>query len=86
MSGYQQFSNKWYAANNAEAARALFEANIRYGRVQLPPPPPKSEYTPPKWKTCPQHRWIDELLEDVAEFERRLRADLGNRMRDICIR
>jgi hypothetical protein len=65
-------SREWWAANNNEAVRAMLVAGIHYA-------PPIT----PHYKTCPKPHWIDALLDDVAEYERRLAKDDGG---DLCIR
>jgi hypothetical protein len=65
---------EWYMANEARAQIALTDASIWYGPEQ---------YRPPPWKTAPDHTWLDLLLADVEEFERKMARNDGG---DVCIK
>jgi len=92
--GYEFASAEWFQANDRAATRAMRVESIDYGAPKRERPGARhvsrwtrvGDYTAPSWKTAPDHSWIKELLADVEEFEKRLAAAEGWRMKDIAIR
>lgn len=74
------------AKNGAEADWFFRDGHLICRTKQDDRSPALPPYQPPKWKTAPDHSWMEELLADVQEFEKRMAAPEGQRKKDVCIR